>query len=396
MAFSLFGKNKKEKEIKKKKKPTFKEWVMEWVRAIVFAVVVATVIRWALISAYTIPTSSMEGTQLVGDFLFVSKFHYGPRTPRTILRIPLTDNKIWGTSIPSYLSWVQLPIGRVPGLSKVKERDIVVFNFPDEEAPVDMKTHYIKRCVAIAGDTLQIKDTQIYINGKAQENAPEMQHYYKVVSDKEIKSERIVKRYDLKEFLPNLDEVTEVIDPNEGSAKIYKVILSEEKAKKLKKKDFIRSVTKAILPKDSVEIDYTRGENIPNVYPHHPEYRWNQDNYGPLVIPKKGMTIPVNRENMIQYGLVIKRYEWQKDVEVNTTEGTLSIDGQEQKEYTFTQDYFFMMGDNRHNSLDSRFWGFVPQDHVVGQALITWLSLDYKESNIFNRIRWGRMFTAIR
>jgi len=171
MAFKFFS--KKDQAEKKKKGP-----VREWVDAITFAVVAATLIRWAFMEAFTIPTSSMENSLLVGDFLFVSKINYGPRTPKTPLQIPLTHQKIWGTEIPSYLEWIQLPQYRLPGFDDVERNDVVVFNYPKEDHPVDLKTHYIKRCVAIPGDELEIRNNQVYINGELGENPERMQFRY--------------------------------------------------------------------------------------------------------------------------------------------------------------------------------------------------------------------------
>lgn len=373
MAFRLFA-SKINKEENKEKKPKKKKSVLrEWIDAIVFAVIAATIIRWAFFSAYTIPTSSMEGTQLVGDFLFVSKISYGPRTPKTILRIPLTDNKIWGTNIPSYLSWIQLPIGRFPGYKSVANGNVVVFNYPMDEMPVDMKTHYIKRCVGIAGDKIEIKKGKVFINDKVFEDAPNVQHSY-LVKSKEGINERIFEKLDIK-----LDEIM-----SDANGKDYEIKTTQQKADALKEFDFIKSVEKNI---------ETEGKWVESTFPNHEAFKWNVDNFGPLVIPKAGMKIQVNKENLILYKRVIEVYEWNKDVKIEGDK--LKIDGKEIKEYTFKQDYYFMMGDNRHNSQDSRFWGFVPKDHIVGEATLTWLSLDYNKSLFNGKIRWGRMFRFI-
>jgi signal peptidase I len=362
---------------KTKKEKKKKSALREWLDAIVFAVIAATIIRWAFMSAYTIPTSSMEGTQLVGDFLFVSKIAYGPRTPKTILRIPLTENKIWGTNIPSYLTWIQLPITRLWGYTTVKNRDIVVFNYPEEDAPVDMKTHYIKRCVAIAGDKLEIKGGQVYINDKVLTNAPTMQHSYKVYIEREP-NDKILRDLDITEF------EQDPYDPQPNERLIWTTKDKIEKLKKLK-----------IFAKIELNIR-AKGKPDPHgrVFPQSQLFPWNEDNFGPLVIPKKGMTIEMTPENIALYGKTIQRLDWNEKVEIE--DKTLKINGKKVDKYTFKQDYYFMMGDNRHNSLDSRFWGFVPEDHVVGQASFTWLSLDYNKTLFGGKIRWGRMFTGIR
>jgi signal peptidase I len=379
--FNLFGKKKttvSEAEAKPKKK---KSALREWIDAIVFAVIAATIIRWAFLSAYTIPTSSMEGTQLVGDFLFVSKITYGPRTPKTLLRVPLTDNKLWGSSIPSYLTWIQLPITRLPGFASVKNNDIVVFNYPTDSTrdgympPVDMKTHYIKRCVAIAGDKLEIKNSQVYINDKPAQNPPQMQFSY-IVKSKQGINDKIFQELNISEYGYANEFAERMTD--------YRIWATEGQVAELKKLDFVKGVEKIITPK---------GQRRADVYPQSEEFDWNEDNYGPIVLPKKGMKVELNKQNLAIYWPVIQKFDWNEKAELKG--GKLYIDGKEVKEYTFKQDYFFMMGDNRHNSLDSRFWGFVPEDHIVGQASFTWLSLDYKKT-WFSKIRWGRMFTGIR
>ncbi len=358
---------------KKKKSKT-----REWIDAIVFAVVVATIVRWCFFAPYTIPTPSMEGTQLVGDFLFVSKIAYGPRTPRTILRIPLTDNKIWGTEIPAYLSWIQLPTFRIWGYTSVQRNDVVVFNFPDEDAPIDMKTHYIKRCVGVAGDKLAVKDGVLYINGAKAHVPSQLQHTYKAISKEDVNP-----RYFADAGI-NESDVEQVMDKDENYKLIHATV---DEIKKLKEAQIFSSLEIGI-----------RGKNISDFRDKEMTYPqgamgWTCDNFGEITIPKKGMTIELTETNVKLYATVIKRFDWNKNVEVKN--GTISIDGKQISKYTFKQDYFFMMGDNRHNSLDSRYWGFVPEDHVVGRASLTWLSLDPTKSLFGGKIRWGRMFQGI-
>jgi signal peptidase I len=369
--------SKKKVAVEENAKPKKKKSALrEWIDAIVFAVIAATIIRWAFLSAYTIPTSSMESTQLVGDFLFVSKISYGPRTPRTILRLPLADNTIWGTKIPSYLDWIQLPVTRLPGYTSLKRNDVVVFNYPIDEAPIDMKTHYIKRCVAVAGDKLEIKAGQVYINGEKGFNPPKMQHSYKVVFSS-TPNDRIFKEYEI------YDPPTEVTDLG-GKGVQYVLHLSEQKAQELKSVPIVKSIEKNLKTQEEGNTD--------GAFPNSSDIKWNRDNFGPLNIPKKGMKITVDKTNLALYGYTIQRFDWNSKVEIK--DDKLFIEGKEVKEYTFKQDYYFMMGDNRHNSQDSRFWGFVPEDHVVGQAAFTWLSLDYNKS-WFSKVRWGRMFSGI-
>ena len=368
----------KTKEEEKKKK----SFIREWLDAVAFAVIAATLIRWLIMEAYTIPTPSMENSLLVGDFLFVSKFHYGTRTPKTILQVPLTHQKIWFTEIPSYLTWIQLPQYRLPGISHVKNGDVVVFNVPPRDLnegkdfPVDLKTNYIKRCVGIAGDVLEIKDRQVIINGQPLANPPEMQYSYKVTANDEL-NERNLIRLGL-----DPEDYTFLGRRPEDNKAVYKAFLTNAKAAELKGLPYIVSVESPIHTEPEMSI-FSQSKYAP----------WNVDNFGPLTIPKKGLTIEVNDSTLAFYGQTIKNYDHNESVQIN--DGKLMIDGKEVNSYTFNQDYYFMMGDNRHNSLDSRYWGFVPEDHIVGKAFFIWLSLD-KYGDLIHKIRWTRFFNLIR
>lgn len=372
----------KKKEGESAEKPAKQKGpVREWFDAILFAVVAATLIRWLIMEAYTIPTPSMENSLLVGDFLFVSKFHYGTRTPKTPLQVPLTHQKIWFTEIPSYSKAIQLPQYRLPGFSEVKREDVVVFNVPPRELndgkdyPVDLKTNYIKRCVAIPGDVLTIKDKQVAVNGQPIGNPPGMQFSYLVHSKDDI-SERNFEKLQI-----DPDDYNYLGRPENNNV-IYQMFLSKEKAEELKKIPYIVKV----------EEDYRTNDG--------PDFRifplgkqWNGDNYGPLTIPKEGMTIAINDSTLAIYGDAITLYDHNENAKIENKK--LLIDGKEVTEYTFKQNYYFMMGDNRHNSLDSRYWGFVPEDHIVGKAFFIWLSID-KYAGFLNKIRWNRFFMLIR
>lgn len=343
----------------------------EWADAIVFAVIAATIIRWLFLEAFTIPTPSMEKSLLVGDFLFVSKIHYGPRTPKTPIQMPLTHQKIWWTELPSYVDWIQLPQYRLPGFTSIKQNDVVVFNYPPElEYPTDLKTNYIKRCVGLPGDSLKVKDAQVYINNVALENPVKMEFRYNIVSTQEIK-DRVFKKYD----------ITDHERTNYG----YIAHITPEVAKEFEKLPFVDKVESLKMNADQIN---------PRVYPKNSQlFAWNEDFYGSIWIPAEGATIDLNETTIALYRNVIENYEHNKDVRIE--DGQVFVDGAEISEYTFKQDYYFMMGDNRHNSEDSRFWGFVPEDHVVGKAFFIWLSLDKYES-YFNKIRWSRFFNLIR
>jgi len=332
----------------------------------------------------------MENSLLVGDFLFVSKFHYGTRTTTTPLQIPLTHQKIWFTNIPSYLEWIKLPQYRLPGFTHVKRNDVVVFNVPPRglnegiNYPVDLKTNYIKRCVALPGDILIIKDQQVFTNGQALENQPEMQYSYLVTSDGPI-SERNLSKLDL-----GPEDYT-VYGRTEDGKFVYMMYLTNTKAAEIKALSYIKSVElekkseeEGVLPYSSFYEWSGTGKKFSN---------WSPDNFGPLWIPKKGETISINDSTLTYYGTTIKLYDHNKDAKIEG--GKLIIDGKEVTEYTFKQNYYFMMGDNRHNSLDSRFWGFVPEDHIVGKAFFIWLSID-KNADFIHKIRWSRFFNLIR
>jgi signal peptidase I len=371
------GENKQEAQVQKK------SFFREWLDAVAFAVIAATLIRFFIMEAYTIPTPSMENSMLVGDFLFVSKFHYGTRTPKTPLQIPLTHQKIWFTEIPSYLDWVQLPQFRLPGFSHVKREDVVVFNVPPKELnegkdyPVDLKTNYIKRCIAIPGDVLTIKDRQVSVNGQVLNNPEKMQFSYLVYSRDEI-NERNLGKLGL-----DPDDYNYLGRPEENQV-VYQMFLTKEKVEELKSVPYITAVA-----------DDSRTHDGPDyrIFPKSMNMKWNGDDYGPLTIPKEGMKIMVNDSTLGLYGQTITLYDHNEDVLIK--DGKLTIAGQEITEYTFKQDYYFMMGDNRHNSLDSRYWGFVPEDHIVGKGFFIWLSID-KYGSFLNKIRWSRFLNLVR
>lgn len=342
----------------------------EWLDAFVFAVVAATIIRGLLFSAYAIPSGSMEGTELTGDYLFVSKFSYGARMPITPLSIPFTEPEIHG--IKTYSGIWQLPYFRLPGISEIKKGDIVVFNKPsevDQNIPVDQRTTLIKRCQATPGDVLTIVNGQVYINGKAMPNAPKQQTSYTVVTDGQEMNPQIF-----------TDLNIEVI--NAPAANTYEMIIPADNVATLKSYSNIKSVTPYTLP---------AGQYDSSVFPFNERFKWNQDNYGPLQIPKRGMTIKLNDSTLVLYRQAIEKYENNK---VETSGNDILINGKKADTYTFRMNYYWMMGDNRHNSLDSRFWGYVPEDHIIGKAMITFFSTD-STKDLFHKIRWSRFLKPI-
>ncbi len=400
------------------KRPKIKKSaVREWTEAIIFAVIAATIIRTFFIEAYTIPTSSMEKSMLVGDFLFVSKVAYGSRIPMTPLSLPFTHHTMPLTkTMKSYLEWPSLPYYRYPGFTSIQRNDVVVFNYPDGDTvalnqqnqsyyqlvrnygrdavwsnefrdpqtgmftknyfgrvvarPVDKRENYIKRCVALPGDVLEIKDMQLYINGEKAYNPEGIQFQYIIKRNTPLN-----KRF----FHKHRILVTDVIQiPNTLT---YIIPLTAK----------LVPVVQNMPDVDTMALLTTTGWD-PDVFPHSQNYPWNRDNFGPLTIPKKGVTVPIDTVNIVLYDRIIRIYEG-NDMRIEN--GKIIINGAEANTYTFKQDYYFMMGDNRHNSADSRMWGFVPFDHIVGKAAFVWLSLDPDRGWFDGKIRWNRMFRSI-
>lgn len=378
--------NKKQK-IKKKK-----GFVREWVDALVFAVIAATLIRWVAVEAYKIPTGSMESTLLAGDFLFVSKLHYGPRTPKTPLQMPLTHQTIWGTQIPSYSDAIQLPQFRL-WYGTINRGDVVVFNYPYEDNhPSDLKTNYIKRCVALPGDELKIKEAQVYINGKPSQNPAEMQYYFWLIGNETNIANRVFDRYEIAAHTSApIQAAPSLAQKYEGKkVNMYRVLTNLERVKKMVDElDFVYDFEPAFAYDEGVK------SQTP-LFPFDSQFKWNLDYYGTLKIPAEGETVKLTADNIGIYKRIISVYENQgKDVVIDGAKVT--INGKQITEYTFQQDYYFMMGDNRHNSADSRFWGFVPYDHIVGKGWLVWFSMDLDpaKGNLLERIRWNRILSII-
>ncbi|WP_211220218.1 signal peptidase I [Rudanella lutea] len=376
-----------------KQKPK-KSPLREWFDSILFAVVAATLIRWLFMEAFTIPTPSMENSLLVGDFLFVSKLHYGTRTPRTPLQVPLTHQKIWGTEIPSYSTALQLPSFRLPGFTSVKNGDVVVFNYPiEDQYPPDLRTNYIKRCIGIPGDVVELRSQEVFINGKPMPTPPGVQHEYIVFTadqsweDKYFRKFGIVNDYrdpDPNNHTLNWQPWQQYNDSTKQNELIgYKVITTKETAEKFKTVEGVKAVT-LLVDQPGTGFGVYGGEQT----------KWNRDFFGPLQVPKKGQTIQLTPQTIAFYGPVIQRYEDNGKVEL--TANSVTVDGKPITSYTFKQDYYFMMGDNRHNSLDSRFWGFVPEDHIVGKAVFVWMSIDPNPESFWQKIRWSRLFSIIK
>ena len=359
---------------KKKNKKSKKSEIRNWFEAILFAVIAATILRTFLIEAYTIPTSSMEKSMLIGDFLFVSKLAYGPRVPITPLAIPLMHHTIPGTKQKSYSKIIQLPYYRMKGMGKIKRNDCVVFNWPAEKLgrPVDKKENYIKRCVGIPGDKIHIENGLLFVNDNLAQEPEGMktQYRYRVkTSGFGINPKILLEKYDITEggYGRNKNE--------------YILTLTKEN------KNIIQKFNNV----DNVEIIYENQPGI-HVFPNNDKFNWSSDDFGPLEIPKSGSTINLSIKNLYIYKDIIEEYE-KNQLEIIGE--TIYINNIETTKYTFKMNYYWMMGDNRHNSADSRFWGFVPEDHIVGKALFIWMSWDRNAKGI-HKIRWNRLFDSVK
>ncbi|MDO7847148.1 signal peptidase I [Hymenobacter sp. M29] len=366
----------------------------EWADSLIFAIVAATLIRWATFEAYTIPSPSMENSLLVGDYLFVSKLHYGPITPQTPLQVPLTHQTIWGTGLQSYSELIQLPTYRLPGFSEIKRNDVVVFHVPHEtQYPADLRTNYIKRCVAVAGDTLEIRNGQVFLNGKPGENAPGLQTDYLLQIDNPndevtaaLRAQGVVD-YTMPGGMPQAAG-----SGDKPGSFIYKISCTQATADYFRKQPYVSALEVYRTPVPPLfpdKADFTNSDATSIV-----SRKWTLDSYGPLPIPKKGQTITLSPANAAIYFKIIARYEHNDNVTWNNKDGMIYQGGKQLTSYKIKQNYYMMMGDNRHNSEDSRFWGFVPEDHVVGKAVLIWLSVD-PNADFWHKIRWSRLFNII-
>lgn len=389
--------------------PVKKTAVREWVDAIIFAVIAASIIRIFFFEAYTIPTSSMEKSLLVGDYLFVSKVSYGPKVPNTPLSFPFVHHTLPLTeSVKSYLEWVSLPYYRFPGFTRIRNMDVVVFNYPDGDTlsvkfqsnvsyyqlvrqfgrdriwndrqefgeiiarPPDKRENFIKRCIGIPGDSILISDRKVYINGQPEQNPGLVQYKYIVRTDgNPINSKNLEK----------LGVTENIATDNMGN---YELTLSTEALEGIKLFSNVKSIEPEIAPKGAWD---------PNIFPFDSAYPYNVDNFGPIQVPKAGTTVQLNAKNIVLYKRIIGVFEGN---ELRVSDGKIFINGKEADQYTFRMNYYWMMGDNRHNSADSRYWGFVPEDHVVGKASFVWMSLDPNKGLFDGKIRWNKLMRFVK
>ena len=349
-----------------------KSEIREWMHAVLIAFILVILIRTFIFEAFTIPSSSMEKSLLIGDYILVSKIKYGPRIPQTPLSFPFSQQTLPFTdNVNSYLNWIKIPYTRLMGYSKIKNNDAVVFNYPmEEERPVDQRTHYIKRCIAISGDTLEIKQAEIFINSKKISSPEAAQFNYRIkTTNKELDPSRL-KKFGITEGGKT---------SNKGD---YSFNLTRAVADSLSTIKNVETINLATERKNSYS-DF--------IFPNDEKFAWNLDNFGPTVVPKARDTIHLNMKNISLYKRIIEVYE-KNDLEIN--HDSIIINNKLSDKYIFKMNYYFMMGDNRHNSSDSRFWGFVPEDHIVGKAIFILVSVDKTES-FLNKIRWNRCFSRI-
>lgn len=366
----------------------------EWTSSILFAVVAATIVHTYIMQPFTIPTSSLEKTLLVGDFLFVSKFHYGARTPMTTVAFPMVHDTIPVVNAKSYLKWPQLPYFRLPGFQDVERNDIVVFNWPVDtvrqfrdrsgiryDKPIDKKSNYVKRAVGLPGDSLDIRDGKVFI-GNTQLKLPERARpQYSYIGT--TKGEGFDPR-----SLYTLYGITDGFNYNPNTNQFVVYALTDEAYQRFKNHPNVASLERFSMPK---------GEADPRIFPNNKRFDWNQDFMGPLYIPKEGQTVAINQETVGFYREIIENYEGLERGITNNISfngNQVLLNGKPITSYTFNLNYYWMMGDNRHNSEDSRYWGFVPETHIVGKPVLIWLSLD-SNANGFNSIRWDRMFKTV-
>ena len=352
-----------------------KSHIREWTEAVVVAFLGVLILKAIVFEPFAIPSDSMSGTLMAGDYVVVNKLRFGARLPITPLTVPFTHQTIFG--VQSYSDILQWPYMRIPGYAEIERNDVIVFNFPAEdefpmdgrpnEYPTDHKTHFIKRCIAIPGDSITIKDKVVYINGKELPAPAKAVFNFVIKADTSKKDSLDFKQYGM------------VRESQQGKYAYYTITLRQSTADSLKLNPNIISVEPELSPSGSYD---------ETVFPHEEKLSWNLDNFGPLVVPKEGMTITLHPDSLSLWERIIVNYEHN---ELSVNGDSVYINGKYAKTYTFKMNYYFVMGDNRHFSMDSRYWGFVPEDHIVGVATTILFSYDRNAGSV----RWDRLFEGI-
>ena len=380
----------------------------EWISSILFAVVAATIVHTYVMQPFVIPTSSLEKTLLIGDFLFVSKFHYGARLPMTTVALPMVHDTIPKLKTKSYLydddkndqdSWknkLQLPYLRLPGFQDISRNDIVVFNYPIDTVskffsndgkhfakPIDKKSNYVKRAVGLPGDSLKIIDGKVYINNEPlqlPERAKPQFNYIVQGKGQGFNPSVLYERYNIR--------VTE-IRPFNAEQRQFIFPLTDEAAERFRNHPNVASMTKIIASPNDKE---------GRMFPNNNRLSWNSDQFGAIYIPEKGKTVDITYDSAPFYRRIIEVYEGSEmgiDNTISYNGNQVLLNGSPLTSYTFKQDYYWMMGDNRQNSEDSRLYGYVPENHIVGKAVFVWMSWDSDAQGLANKIRWDRLFTTV-
>ncbi len=410
----------------------------EWLDAISFAVIAASIIRMFYIEAFTIPTSSMEKSLMVGDFLFVSKTSYGARFPKTPVAVPFTHHSFppWFPAFggkQSYSEIIDFEYYRLPGFGDVERYDAVVFNFPEGDTvclnrqdasyyqlcrdygrktvwdnqltnangvpffgditvrPLDKKENYIKRCVGLPGDKIEIKDGVLHVNDEQAYIPGGIQYNYAIVTDGTVLNDRFFSQFGITDRWNPMGAAQADLGYIKPGEVAFEAPLTAEQIKQIRSQAYIRDIRPIIRPA-GFNFKAVYNQNSP-IFPNHPNYQWTQDNFGPITLPKAGTTVQLTPGNLPLYRRAIGTYEGNN---VSVVDDKVYINGDVVTEYTFKQNYYWMMGDNRHNSQDSRYWGFVPEDHIVGKAVFIWLSLDYTQRKLWDKPRWSRMFSFVK
>jgi signal peptidase I len=348
-----------------------KKTIRDWFKAILIAFLIAVLLRVFFFQSVTITDQRMENTLVPGDHLLVNKLNLGARFPMTLLSIPLVGEKIPFTETNSWVSWIQIPFFRLPGFSDISRNDLIVFNYPREvDLPVDKRKVIVNRCIALPGDTIAIIDKKVFVNNGMVDNPAGVKFKYRIITNGADLTEDILKQFQL-------------IDggPSEVSY-IYDYVMTPKMADSLTRQEYIKTVR---------PIKLVRGEQSQLYFPYSKYFPWNLDYYGPVEVPASGKSVKLNFRTIVLYEDLIRDYEGNQ---VEVKDSAVYINGKKDSVYTFKLDYYFVMDDNRDNAKDSRYWGFLPEDHIIGTPSFVWFSIA-REKNDHSRVRWDRFLKGV-